>query len=136
MVPAIAPLLASESVGILLDGFPREVNLARWIHSALSSTKTHIEGNSAESLVCPPSSWSWRQGGRRWCREFSTGRCHALKKKVSENKRNIMIVLNRASKTRRPRDTTRSAVEERVDVYEKVTKTVVQEYSSLSVKVG
>ena len=31
MVPAIAPLLASESVGILLDGFPREVNLARWI---------------------------------------------------------------------------------------------------------
>ena len=47
-----------------------------------------------------------------------------------------MIVLNRASKTRRPRDTTRSAVEERVDVYEKVTKTVVQEYSSLSVKVG
>ena len=56
--------------------------------------------------------------------------------KVSENKRNIMIVLNRASKTRRPRDTTRSAVEGRVDVYEKVTKTVVQEYSSLSVKVG
>ena len=47
-----------------------------------------------------------------------------------------MIVLNRASKTRRSRDTTRSAVEERVDVYEKVTKTVVQEYSSLSVKVG
>ena len=47
-----------------------------------------------------------------------------------------MIVLNRASKTRRSRDTTRSTVEERVDVYEKVTKTVVQEYSSLSVKVG
>ena len=47
-----------------------------------------------------------------------------------------MIVLKRASKTGRTRDTARSSVEARVDVYHQVTKTVVQEYSSLSAKVG